>query len=284
MKLKLTASIVILGLLITQFSSAQSKEDELNAAIYNEGVALYRSEMASWYGTDLFMAEYKEKWDLMGGYFSYSIGDTSKCIFYTKGDDPHVLVSIAFDLSYDLRSAIVEDKGRPLNEMEEILCEIRTKARDLTLTDDFYKWYENTRLNLIPIISNGERKVYIVTGPQVHNTIIFGNDYLLTFDSNNQLKTQKRLHANIIFQEYDHDVEQEYGMHTHLPSTGAYMTATDICTLMLYGRYTPWNQYYVISNEQVTTWNIRQGQSAKVEKENLDRKMKKAQKRIKSRN
>ena len=44
-------------------------------------------------------------------------------------------------------------------------------------------------------------------------------------------------------------------MHSHLPSTGEYITATDICTLMLYEKYPGWKQYYVISPSYVSIWS-----------------------------
>jgi len=42
------------------------------------------------------------------------------------------------------------------------------------------------------------KKVYVLTGPQQNGVVIFGNDYLLTFDKNNKLTLKKQLHRNII--------------------------------------------------------------------------------------
>lgn len=44
-------------------------------------------------------------------------------------------------------------------------------------------------------------------------------------------------------------------MHSHLPETGDLITATDICTLKLYGKYAQWGQHYVISQENVSIWD-----------------------------
>ncbi|HNI44437.1 MAG TPA: hypothetical protein PK230_07065, partial [Chitinophagales bacterium] len=47
---------------------AQTDLTKLAQPIVAEGKLLYRTEMASWYGTDLFFANYKQPKNL-GGYF-----------------------------------------------------------------------------------------------------------------------------------------------------------------------------------------------------------------------
>jgi hypothetical protein len=49
-------------------------------------------------------------------------------------------------------------------------------------------------------------------------------------------------------------------MHTHLPQSGDYITATDICTLMLYAKFTTWDQHYVISKNDVSIWDCKKNQ------------------------
>ena len=54
----------ILTLVLTLFSLSvlgQSNPTEEAQPIVDEGKRLYKSEMASWYGTDLFLENYKEK-------------------------------------------------------------------------------------------------------------------------------------------------------------------------------------------------------------------------------
>jgi hypothetical protein len=61
----------------------------------------------------------------------------------------------------------------------------------------------------------------------------------LTFDKDNNLISKKQLHKNIIPIEYGKEEEGitiESTIHSHLPETGDFITATDICTLMLYGK------------------------------------------------
>jgi len=118
--------------------------------------------------------------------------------------------------------------------------------------------YENTNLNLIPLINGKDKKVYVITGPKNSGVVIFGNDYLLTFNKRDELVSKKRLHNNIIPVEYGDNQENQKivsGVHSHLPETGDFMTATDICTLMLYAKYAKWETYNVVSEKYLNIWN-----------------------------
>lgn len=80
---------------------------------------------------------------------------------------------------------------------------------------------------MIPLISNGERKAYVLTGPKVSGVVVLGNDYLLTFDQDGNLATKRRLHRNIIPIEYGKEGQEVFAaMHTHLPETGDYFMSS----------------------------------------------------------
>ena len=85
---------------------------------------------------------------------------------------------------------------------EKDIFEIRQTALAIVQKDTLFKTYKNTNLNFIPLISNGDKKVYILTGPEQNGVVILGNDYLLNFDDNNKLIGKKRLHKNIITMNY----------------------------------------------------------------------------------
>jgi hypothetical protein len=126
-------------------------------------------------------------------------------------------------------------------------------------TDTFFLHYKETDFNLVPIINEEERKVYVLTGPKNDGVVIIGNDYLLTFDQNNQLASKKRLHKNIQFFDYNDkkDLTQVGGIHTHLPETGDFITATDICTLMLFEKFAKWESHIVVSQNFISIWNCK---------------------------
>ena len=232
-------------------------------AIVAEGKLLYKSEMASWYGTDLFLENYKDRANL-GGYFSYTDQEVSKCIFFSKSDQPKVIGTVSFDSTYNVKTAKTDLTEREFTTNENDLYIIRKIALAEIKADTLFKNPKNTSLNLIPLINAHEKKVYVVTGPQQNGVVIFGNDYLLTFDKDNQLTLKKRLHKNIIPISFGQKVEEgkqiEGAMHSHLPETGDYITATDICTLMLYEKFAKWKTHNVVSQNYLSTWNCETDQ------------------------
>ena len=255
--------ITIILTLITISAFGQKNPTEKALPIVKEGKLLYRSEMASWYGTDLFLENYKNR-ENIGGYFSYSENDTSKCIFFSKSEKPSVIGTISFDSTYNVKTAKIDLTERDFTKNEKDLYEIRKLALKEINSDTLFKRYNNTNLNLIPLINEKERKVYVLTGPQQNGIVIFGNDYLLTFDKNNKLILKKQLHKNIIPIYYggkqEKDQQIEGAMHTHLPETGDFITATDICTLMLYEKFAKWKTYNVISEKYLNIWNCETNQ------------------------
>ncbi|MBC6989275.1 hypothetical protein [Hymenobacter sp. BT491] len=247
-------SLIALTFLIYTQVFSQGNKDIIN--IKKEGKYLYRSEMASWLGSDIFTEKFKEQQENIGGYFSYPDNERTNCVFFSKDTVPKVIATISFDSTYNISKAIVDSKERAFLDSENDLYTIRRKALEIIRTDTLFKVYQNTRLNLIPIIQGDERKVYVLTGPQVSNVVIFGNDYKIDFNKFNEPTNRARIHKSIIPIEYKQDEQKgAVSMHSHLPETGEYITSTDICTLMLYEKFVKWKQHIVISKTYVSIWN-----------------------------
>lgn len=271
--MKRTAGIISCLIIVVQ-SFSQIELDKKSDTLLAEGRRLYKSEMASWYGTDIFLGQYKDK-DRIGGYFSYSDKDANKCIFFSTGDTPRVIGTITFDDTYNVQTARADLTERDLTDPEHELCMLRIAASKMISKDTLFKFYEHTNLNLIPLITGDERKVYILTGPQQTGMVIFGNDYLLTFDKENKNINEHSLHRNIISINYggkDAKGEDVVGtMHTHQPETGDFITPTDICTLMLYEKFAKWKQHIVISANYFSIWDCEKDQLVILTKEAMDR-------------
>ena len=236
------------------------QKDAKERAIVEEGMLLYKSEMASWLGTDLFSNSY-DKLDMVGGYLSYVSGNHTNCIFFSNEESPKVLGTIVFESTFDIKKAKMELKDRLFTENESALYEMRSNAIEQIHTDTLFKRYENTNLNVIPLINNNEKKVYVLTAPQEVGVVIFGNDYLLEYSNDGKLKSSRCLHKNIIPIYYGEEngtgMKQTSGVHSHLPETGDYITPTDICTLMLYSKYTDWETHHVVSEKFLNVWNCK---------------------------
>lgn len=263
----------------------QKNLDAAAKPIVAEGKLLYRSEMASWLGTDLFLENYKTPQHI-GGYFSYSEGDSAKCIFFSKAEAPQVIGTISFDSSYNTTTAKVDLSVRNFTQNEYSLYQIRKVAFEALNenADEFFKFFQNTNPNIIPLINGQEKKVYVLTGPQQGGVVFFGNDYLLTFDKNNKIASKKQLHKNIIPIEYGKTHKGQLileTMHSHLPETGHFITATDICTLMLYQKIANWKTHMVFSEKYLNIWDCQTNQLTVMPIEVLEKLKKEQEKKDK---
>ena len=279
MKKTLTLILTLLSLAVL----GQNNPTEEAQPIVAEGKLLYKSEMASWYGTDLFLENYKDRAKI-GGYFSYTENEISKCMFFSKSDKPTIIGTILFDSTYNVKTAKIDLTERDFTKNETNLYEIRKLALAEINNDTLFKSYKNMNLNIIPLINGNTKKVYVLTGPQQSGVVIFGNDYLLTFDNDNKLTSKKSLHKNIIPIHYDDKEEGkqiEGAMHTHLPESGDFIAATDICTLMLYQKFTKWKTHNVVSQKYLNIWNCETNQLTVITMDALEKINKDQEKRNK---
>ena len=92
-------TLTLIFTLLTLTVLAQKNPNKEAEPIVAEGKLLYKSEMASWYGTDLFVENYKNR-ENIGGYFSYTENGISKCVFFSKSDHPKAIGTVSFDDTY----------------------------------------------------------------------------------------------------------------------------------------------------------------------------------------
>jgi hypothetical protein len=261
---------IVLTIALGTSSFGQSKEEK---EIIEEGIKLYKTDMACWFGTDLFLAKFSERRQNIGGYFSYHENTQAICVFFSRDEKPRIIGTFKFDSTYNTNTAIVDVQERELTEGEFELLTIRQAALTEFKSDTLFKTYKDMNPNFIPLNDKNGKRVYILTGPQKQGVVVFGNDYLLTFDKKNKLKDKKRLHKNIIPIEYREQADKTVlaTMHSHLPETGDLITATDICTLMLYEKYAKWGQHIVMSNKSVSIWDCKKDQLTVLTREAWDK-------------
>lgn len=274
--------ILIINLILCIGAFGQDKIEKVTASVIEEGKKLYRSEMASWYGTDIFLEKFSDRKGNIGGYFSYTDNGVSNCVFFSRSDNPKVIGTISFDSTYNISTAKVDGLERDFTANELDIYTIRKNALTEITSDTLFKTYKNTNLNLIPLIDKGEKKVYVLTGPQNSGVVIMGNDYLLTFDKKNNLVNKTQLHRNIIPIKGTEEKDEAITMHTHLKETGYFITATDICTLLLYEKFAKWKQHIVISEKYVCMWDCKTDQLVILTKKAWDNIYKDQEKRKKN--
>ncbi|WP_157500907.1 hypothetical protein [Lewinella sp. 4G2] len=234
-------------------SQSRKKIDKMEAAIFAEGYALYLTEKAAWNGTDIFLANYADR-DNIGGYATYVADERAVCIFVDRAEVPQVIGTISFALDFNGEDVQLDLEPRPLTKDEFALYRLRQAAVVEMESNPIFKPYPNARFNIIPFLYEGNRKVYVLTGPQESGIVLIGNDYLITFDKKLRVKEAKALHASTLEFPYhgEEDTEIKATIHSHTKTSGPYITATDVCTLLLYAPYLSWGQHQVVSEDFVS--------------------------------
>lgn len=255
MKLQI-AVVFLLFVSITNF--AQSKIDKLKEHTLQEGVLLYQSEKASWHGTDLFIGKYKNAADI-GGYVSYTEGDIPKCVFTSKNDKTLVIGTVSFNKSFDLSKAKIDLTERKANALEQEYLNLRSKVVEAFQTDTIFKYYKNTGLNIVPLITGKEKRAYVLTASKENGKVIIGNDYLINFDKKGNLTKSSKLHKGML--SFDYGKKDQAGiMHSHLPEYSEIFTPTDICTMMLYQEQAGWDKNHVVSKNYISIWDCKKNE------------------------
>ncbi|WP_321517940.1 hypothetical protein [uncultured Bacteroides sp.] len=251
--------VLLLILLLTNtVLFAQQREAQ---QLLEEGKCLYHLEKASWYASDLFLADYPQLKDSLNGYLSYQTDNNNvKTIFYSLKGTTKILARYEFaSISYKIPISVDINHSQPTNQEKELIA-LRTEARHLIETnpDHFFSFYKNTSLNIIPVITPTERKVYLITAPQIAGVVLIGNDYLLTFNNNNELIKKVKLHNSLIdlpCKEVNNGKEVVSTIHSHVVSE--YITPTDICTLLLYKDFIEWTEHIVMGRKYVSVLNLK---------------------------
>jgi len=250
--------ILILLSNISLFAFSQQRDlKKIADSIKAEGELLYRSEWASGNGTAIFAASYPSKKLLSGGYISYDTKKDVINIFYSKEEYPKVIATVKFDKRLDSTKYTIDTATRNFNDTEKELFVLRKKAADAITTDTFFKFHAYTSHNLVPVIKNGEKKVYVVTAQTSPNEVLLGDDYLINFDKLNNIASKTKLHNNLIPLPNGGKEVIEASSHVHLGTSSNFITATDVCTFKLWKPKITWVITFVQSAGFVSAWHFR---------------------------
>jgi hypothetical protein len=248
--------IIVLFLCINTFSQESINSQELSIKI--EGLKLYQSQMAFWSGSSILFSKLKEIDSLSSGFFSYSDNNVNKFIVFAGEFDAKIITTITFDSTFNPNFAKIDTTTREFTQSEYNFFMLQQKAVKEIYSNTFIKPAPCSSLNIVPVIDENGKRVYIISEPNTDSLFIFGNDYLLTFDKDNNLISKKKIHDKVtIINSKDINKNTDITTtHNHSVETGEFMTPTDVCLLMIYGNYTKWKQHIVNSDNYVSVWNF----------------------------
>jgi len=244
-------------------------EKELETAldsILKEGNLLYKYEKSAWISTDL--ASNTPILNNRGGYFTYEIDSKIKTIIL--GKNQNCIAEYIFTTDFDEPDSILLDE-RDFNPIEDKLLKIREKIIK-QLSDKKY----NVRIpngyspNFILLPFREGYKLYMIMGTSQSDVIPFGNDYLFIADKNGKIKKWQKFHSGLIFAPTTYKgAEVTSHSHSHLRTTPL-ITATDICTFMLYAPFTEMEEFSVYSPAlgMYMTYNLKTNEITTKKSEN----------------
>ncbi|MFC0514734.1 hypothetical protein ACFFGT_11015 [Mucilaginibacter angelicae] len=249
-------TLIILFILAQNATAQKNALRQIADSIYAEGEMLYRSEWASGNSTQIFTTGFGAKKLLSGGYFSYETPKGMATTFFSKNEDPVVLATVKFDHGLDSSKYSIDTITRKFTENEKALYTIRSKAAQAVLNDTLFKFYQHTSLNLVPIVKNGAKRVYVITAQTVPDEVLLGNDYLINFNEDNDIIKETKLHNNLIPLGTGGKDPIKASSHQHLGETSLFITATDICAFKLWKAKTTWVISFVVSAGYVSAWHF----------------------------
>jgi len=256
--------------MMTTFSFGQKVDDVLE-----EGKLLYRLEKASWYGTDVFLEMFSQNMDNVGGYLTY-LNKNNKIIniFYEKDNPSNIIVRFEFDALPQKSPTKIDTQNQAATTQEMELIVIRQDAIKIINQNEggFFTFYNNTSFNIIPIIANGKKKVFILTATAASDVVIIGNDYLLTYNNKNKLTKKEKIHNSLLQYPYKSEGSGNTTtstFHSHVLSD--LITSTDICTLLLYKDFIEWKQHYVLSKKYMSIFDLEKESLAVMTKKEWDK-------------
>ena len=231
-------SLLVVVSLFSSIMLAQTiemSETELKAqldSVLVEAHLLYKYEKAAWISTDLAKENKTVKKDY-GGFFAYEEQEEIRVIILGKKSQNCIAeYSFANDFS---KPKSVKTDSRELSDKEKKLIEVREKIVD-NLSDPKYEVTipDGYSPNLILLPFAEKYKLYIIMGTSQKDVIPFGNDYLFIADKNGEIENWQKFHSRIIpgYTKMNGNKVREL-THSHLRTTPL-ITATDICTFMLY--------------------------------------------------
>ncbi len=255
--------IVIALLTTTTGFSQQKKIKRLRKETMSLAMELYKSELASWHSTDILVEKFGSMSNV-GGYLSYSENNETIAIYYDQSEDKNVLYEIRYPQILELKDVYELDTvPRKPTALENRLLVTRNMARDLVQKneDSFFSYYENVGWNFVPLLLNNKVTVYSISGPQESGKVLIGNDYKFEFDKKDRFVSKSKIHNTLLVYPYarEDDPIQEV-IHSHIVEDYPILSATDICTLMLYEPYVEWKQHTVISDSYVSIFMMKERQ------------------------
>lgn len=195
-------------------------------------------------------------------YVSYMKNDTVNVVFWKEDADWYLVVAvISFPKPVSIDNYEVKTKSR-LPEKDE-LTHIRIKEDvQKSINLPFFKRYQNSFLQPIIFSTDTTYEVHLINVPNLSTSILFGNDYLITYDKTGKQIEKRALDPNLVAVPSVIELKKKgenYTSHKHTKNATSEVTPTDICILLLYEPYVNWEEHRIETETSISTFKFGGG-------------------------
>ena len=199
---------------------------------------------------------YKGK-DKVDGNFAYADGDNWKIVFYTNGEQPKILGTVNMTSDFDTKEAKTDLLPRDWTALEKQLYKLKESSLKELQDATSFKVVENTHFELIPFIQKGQANVYVISVSDKPGIVVFGNDFVLSYDESLQILKKQALHKMMSSVAYKVGASknEEGNSHVIVSDKNEMPTSTDIVVLLMNEEATKWTNHAFISENFIYFWN-----------------------------
>jgi hypothetical protein len=241
---------------ITDKKSLNSNDwEKINTdSIVKEGYELYHLERASWISTDLLKEKFSNIKYVKGfaGYITYHGTDNIISTYWKNiNDENKIFITYKFNSNADSSSVSIDNSLREPNNAEKYFFSCRNRMLKLIIdSNKYFQAPEGCSFNFIFLKDKDRLRIIALTGPTEPGIVPFGNDFQFIFDHSGEFLYGGLIHSAMVNLdkpekcpsydpvkiEMDNDGNSKLCSHYHHASIPKFITSTDICNFLLYGK------------------------------------------------
>jgi len=257
---RFTRATLFFFVVVFLFSSSSNGQDlrAIADSILEEGRMLYHIELAD-RNSELELNQKYSKEEVKHR-LSYTDGRSIYTLFFTE-KGKHVRFEFTYPgLTKPSEYEIAGTKRKP-SKLEKRLFKCLVKTENAIATDTtFIKPFPNFSHRKIFVVQHGKITGYVFPNSILKHVVPFGNDFQFHFSRKGKLKSIDKQHTKFLLVESNPQLEDDEqvvsGAHGHSNNYSPFMTATDVCTLLLYKQYLAWNQHVVVHDRYVSFFDL----------------------------
>lgn len=236
-------------------------------AIRQTGFALYQLEAASRLAADTLQARFATDKNIekISGYLSYKTSRGFKTIFWNTDDYERCEILYEFTHSPELTPSQLKSKAsfRSPTNYEKVLIDIRTDAATRA-NGDAALAQKIGNIGLTLIIYDDEQRIYAYLLPATlnANNLYMGADMAIVYNREGAYLSQSAIHTEqFAISPLSDGIPSKVSGKTFvaLASNDPTLSATDICTLLLFRPYIQWEELYYTSPRFLCIFNVKTG-------------------------